>query len=528
LLSVSIALFLPTSTMQTSFVAEEPVWTDEFTTLNPRWDWDYSEGTGYKQLTTIDDVSVVEIGITDQSSSSSYSDCSLHETSYQYTNAAFEARLRCTDDNGINQPGQGTKGWGFWNYENPPSIDSAWFWSASPESEASVTGFQAMVARGSIIVFQESLPEVDMREWHIYRVELLPTGTRFLVDGEEVAFTSHRPDRPQRIEMWIDNYYVQVVDSTIQLGYLDVEQDQRMYIDWVSYYDYSNRPPVLDPIGDKSVNEDDILTFTVTATDPDRDGLTYSAGNLPTGATFDSATQVFSWTPANGQTGVYTNVSFTVTDDSNPPLSDSEEITITVTGANDLSHIDLTPATATRMAGRTISYTLTAYDAYGNDWDVTADGVYAVAPGAGGSWVDHIYTSEIAGTWMVTGTYGGEVGTATLTVSHALLDYVNLMPVAAIRMAGQSIPFTLTAYDAHGNSWDVTVSADYSIEQGAGGIWIDNVYTAQVTGTWAVTGTWVETGTAIPYHRSDTSSLAVLGPAVRVYLPLTIREYASP
>jgi hypothetical protein len=101
------------------------------------------------------------------------------------------------------------------------------------------------------------------------------------------------------------------------------------------------------------------------------------------------------------------------------------------------------------------------------------------------------------------------------------------MPAVAICFAGQSVPFTLTARDAHGNSWDVTVSADYSIERGAGGRWIDNVYTAEVTGTWTVTGTWVETGTAAPYHRSDTSFLTVLGPAVRVYLPLVIREYTS-
>jgi hypothetical protein len=192
---------------------------------------------------------------------------------------------------------------------------------------------------------------------------------------------------------------------------------------------------------------------------------------------------------------------------------------------NELDHVLLAPDLATCTAGQAISYTLTAYDVSGNDWDVTAGGTYTVARDAGGSWVDHIYTSEIAGTWMVTGTYDGEVDTATLMVNHALLDYVNLMPDAAMCMVGQSVPYALTAYDAHGNSWDVTVSADYSIEPGAGGRWIDNVYTAEVTGTWAVTGTWVETGTAILYHRSDTSSLVVWGHAIRVYLPLIIREY---
>ena len=218
--------------------AEEAVWSDEFTYMDSRWDWNYNSGTGYKQLTPIDGVSVVEIGITDQSSSSSYSDCSLHETSYQHTYGIFEARLRCTDDNGFNQSGHGTRGWGFWNFNDPTKADAAWFWSASSESDTSVAGFQVMVVRDSTIMFQKSLPEIDMREWHIYRVELLCTGTRFLVDGNEVATTSQGLDKLQRIEMWIDNYCIQVVDNQLQpVGYLNVQNDQMMYIDWVKYYD---------------------------------------------------------------------------------------------------------------------------------------------------------------------------------------------------------------------------------------------------------------------------------------------------
>jgi uncharacterized delta-60 repeat protein len=49
-----------------------------------------------------------------------------------------------------------------------------------------------------------------------------------------------------------------------------------------------NDPPVLGSIGDKSVAEGQLLSFTVSATDPDGDSLSYSAGNLPSGASFDS------------------------------------------------------------------------------------------------------------------------------------------------------------------------------------------------------------------------------------------------
>src|SRR2546428_11701802 len=46
----------------------------------------------------------------------------------------------------------------------------------------------------------------------------------------------------------------------------------------------TNRAPVLATIGNKSGSEGSLLTFLVSATDPDGDGLTYSASGLPAGA----------------------------------------------------------------------------------------------------------------------------------------------------------------------------------------------------------------------------------------------------
>ncbi|MBW2167452.1 MAG: putative Ig domain-containing protein, partial [Deltaproteobacteria bacterium] len=90
----------------------------------------------------------------------------------------------------------------------------------------------------------------------------------------------------------------------------------------------SNYPPVLAPIGAKTVTEEGLLEFIITASDPDSgDILTYSADNLPLGAIFDSETQLFSWTPVYGDAGNYT-VTFTVTDNGTPTRSDSEEVTI--------------------------------------------------------------------------------------------------------------------------------------------------------------------------------------------------------
>jgi len=90
----------------------------------------------------------------------------------------------------------------------------------------------------------------------------------------------------------------------------------------------SNRAPVLSPIGNRSVYRLGTLTFSVTATDADADQLTYTANGsvFSLGATFNQTTRTFSWTPT--ATGVYSGVTFTVTDPSG--AVDSESITITV------------------------------------------------------------------------------------------------------------------------------------------------------------------------------------------------------
>jgi len=69
-----------------------------------------------------------------------------------------------------------------------------------------------------------------------------------------------------------------------------------------------NHPPVLDPIGPRTVSEGDTLSFMVTASDPDGDSLTLSAGPLPPNATFTDngdGTGDFLFTPDYTQSGTY-------------------------------------------------------------------------------------------------------------------------------------------------------------------------------------------------------------------------------
>lgn len=85
--------------------------------------------------------------------------------------------------------------------------------------------------------------------------------------------------------------------------------------------------PVLDPIGNKTISEGERLEFTITASDPDGDSLEYSASNLPPGATFDPATQVFDWTPDWLSSGEHKDIIFRVSDGHD---YDEEIITIDV------------------------------------------------------------------------------------------------------------------------------------------------------------------------------------------------------
>jgi len=91
-----------------------------------------------------------------------------------------------------------------------------------------------------------------------------------------------------------------------------------------------NAAPSLASIGDTTVTAGDLLTFTLSATDPDGQSLRYSiAGGRQDGMALDAGTGKFTWTPTDAQTGTF-DVTFRVTDSGSPAKSDQETITITV------------------------------------------------------------------------------------------------------------------------------------------------------------------------------------------------------
>jgi flagellin-like protein len=94
----------------------------------------------------------------------------------------------------------------------------------------------------------------------------------------------------------------------------------------------ANQAPVLASIGNKNVNELSTLTFTATATDPDSgQTLTYSLDTgFPGGATINTNSGIFSWTPTEAQGPGSYQITVRVTDNGSPAKNDFETITVTV------------------------------------------------------------------------------------------------------------------------------------------------------------------------------------------------------
>jgi len=153
-----------------------------------------------------------------------------------------------------------------------------------------------------------------------------------------------------------------------------------------------NLSPVLNPIGYKTVQEGALLQFTITASDPDipAQTLTYSASNLPPGATFNPTTHIFSWTPTSGQVGVYPSVHFEVSDGD---LTDSEDITITVTAPP--LEVSISPTSASILVGQSVAFTSTpsgGYSPYSYQWYL---GGVPVSGATSGTWTFTPTTSGI-------------------------------------------------------------------------------------------------------------------------------------
>ena len=153
-----------------------------------------------------------------------------------------------------------------------------------------------------------------------------------------------------------------------------------------------------------------------------------------------------------------------------------------------LDHITVSPATATITAGDTQSYTVEAFDQYGNSrGDVTGSTTFTVAPD--GSCVANACGSTISGDHTVTGTFSGKSDDADLQIDAAALDHITVSPATATITAGGTQSYTVEAFDQYGNSrGDVTGSTTFTVAPD--GSCVANACGSTISGDHTVTGTF--------------------------------------
>lgn len=174
------------------------------------------------------------------------------------------------------------------------------------------------VAEGETLVLEISASDPDGTAPRLTAVNLMQNATFTDLGGGRGRFT-FAPDFGQA-----GQYAVRFLASD---GTLSDTADVAIVVTG------TNRPPVIAPIADREIAEQQPIEIEVTATDPDGTIPTLSASGLPPGATFsdhgDGSGQ-FNWTPSYAQSGVHV-VTFAATDG---VFSVSAGVTITVTNVN--------------------------------------------------------------------------------------------------------------------------------------------------------------------------------------------------
>ncbi|MBX7168376.1 MAG: NF038122 family metalloprotease [Pirellulales bacterium] len=227
---------------------------------------------------------------------------------------------------------------------------------------------------------------------------------------------------------WKDNNLsgtlIGVMDPTlapqqvVPVSYADIRA-----LDLIGWDIVANQPPVLDPIGNQTIAEGALLTFTASATEPDGQSLSFSLGpGAPVGAVIDPVTGVFTWTPTDDVPSPV-SIQVIVSDNGVPVLSDSETISVTV--QNVAPAASISPGASAQFRGESVSYTLAAVDPAAADqagtftWEIDWDNdtlFDETVVGPAGTTVSHAYVTNGTPTIAVRAT-DDDGGTGTVSTT---------------------------------------------------------------------------------------------------------------
>ncbi|WP_319506681.1 putative Ig domain-containing protein [uncultured Methanolobus sp.] len=150
----------------------------------------------------------------------------------------------------------------------------------------------------------------------------------------------------------------------------------------------TNIAPVIVHIGTQQVRENEMLTFTLNASDVDDDTLTYSCSELPAGANIESTNGTFTWTPTYEQAGTYI-VELVVSDGLYPA---EDAVVIKVENVNRAPVFDSIP-THTVNETETLVIHLDASDPDGDGISFSTTAEYGKVVGNTFTWTPGYYDS---------------------------------------------------------------------------------------------------------------------------------------
>jgi len=312
------------------------------------------------------------------------------------------------------------------------------------------------IDEGTELRFSISASDSDVpAQTLVYGVTGLPDGATFDQGTREFAWTPTEVQAPETY----------TVTFSVTDGVATAVETIDIVVNEV------NVAPLLAPIGNRLVTEGSELRFTISANDTDLpiQAVIYNASGLPEGATFNTATREFAWTPSESQgPGTY-SVTFTVTDGF---ASDSETIAIEVVDTN--AAPALVPiGNKTVLEGDELRFTIS-----GSDGDVPAQTLVYSAVGLPQGAAFDPATHEFV--WTPSALQGSNTYTVTFSVSDGLLSSseaititvtdVNQSPVLNAIGDRSATEGSLLTFQASVTDADVPAQAmAYALEDGIAG-----------------------------------------------------------
>ncbi len=227
-----------------------------------------------------------------------------------------------------------------------------------------------------------------------------------------------------------------------------------------SYILKNKNAPVITSIPNATIGVGENLNFTVTASDADGDNLTYSASNLPTGTTLNNESGFFSWTPATGQEGIY-EITFNVSDGT---FNDSETANISVILKNKYAPVITSIPNTTIEIGENLNFTVTAFDADGDNLTYSASGLPVGANfNENSGFFSWTPATGQEGTYKITfnvsdGTFNdSETANISVILKNKYTPVIITISNTTIEI-GENLNFTVTASDADGDNLTYSAS----------------------------------------------------------------------